>query len=206
MTITSLTQAARDPERVNIFVEGEFAMGIDKQTLAEFKLYQGKEIDQELLNKLLSFDSVTYLYRRMLDWWGKRPRSSREMRDKVFELIKKREEKQGQRVNPEEVFAAVQAKLDKYGYNDTAFADWFASERARQGKYGRQKVQSELQLKGVAREVISQVLDKYFENESVVAEKLLDKKYGVKNLKEIKDPKLKAKAYRFLASRGFRPT
>lgn len=201
MTITSLTQAVRDPERVNIFIEGEFALAVDKQTLAEFQLFQGKEIDQEILNKLLNFDSVAYLYRRMLDMWARRPRSQKEMQAKLKELVQKREEKYG-KLNLADISEQVFAKLERYGYNDSSFADWYASERARQGKYGRQKVKSELVLKGVSAQIINQLLDKYFAGEAELATKLLQKKYGVESLKEISDPKLKAKAYRFLASRG----
>ncbi len=208
MVITSLTQAVRDPERVNLFVEGEFAMGLDKQTLAEFQLYQGKEIDQELLNKLLNFDSVSYLYRRMLDWWGGRPRSSKELKDKIKTLLAKRQQKSDHVDHMDHVDHIVEeilSKLNKYGYNDQSFADWYTSERARQGKYGKQKVQSELMLKGVPRDIMQQALAKYFPDDVALAEKLLQKKFGVSSLKEISDPKLKAKAYRFLASRGVRP-
>lgn len=64
MTLTSISQAARDRERVNLFVDGEFALGIDKNTLTHFGLHQGMEVSAELLSKISQFDTVQYLYRR----------------------------------------------------------------------------------------------------------------------------------------------
>lgn len=229
MTITSLSQAVRDPERVNVSIDGKFALGIDKQTLAEFRLFQGMEITSSLLNQLEQSDQINYLYRRMLDWWGKRPRSSREAEQKLKMLIKRRRVRkagsnhgsteltmttsgdldqmdhveqidQGDRMD--QVVNSVLSRLQNQGYDDASFADWFARSRADQGKYGKRKVAAELASKGVERNIVSAVIDRYFENETELARKLLMKKFGVESLKEIKDIKEKSRAWRWLASRG----
>lgn len=76
------------------------------------------------------------------------------------------------------------------------------TERGRQGKYGPRKVLAELQSKGVPLKMASAALAKFFP-ENNLEEELLQKKFGVSKLSEIKDVKEKAKAWRLIKSRGF---
>lgn len=211
MTITSLTQAVRDPERVNIFVDGEFAFAIDKTTLAKHMLHRDMVLSEDLVHQLVHEDTVQYLYRRMMEYWFKKPRSSRELKTKIQERMKKRQERMehkptrfSQNLNMEEVSEQVVEKLRSQGYDDAAFAEWFSSERSRQGKYGAHRVLSELLSKGVSRELATQAVKAHFTDDAQLAQKLLQKKYGVDSIKEISDLKLRAKAYRYLVSRGVR--
>lgn len=211
MTITSLTQAVRDPERVNIFIDGEFGFAVDKSTLAKHMLHREMEVSEEFVNQLIQEDTAQYLYRRMLDYWFKKPRSGRELRTKIQERIRKREERLehkpsrfSKNIDNDLVTEQVLEKMRSQGYDDAAFAEWFASERARQGKYGGQRVLSELLSKGVSRELANNAIKQHFTDDTQLAQKLLQKKYGVDSIKEITDLKLRAKAYRYLAGRGVR--
>jgi len=202
MTITSISQAKRDKNRVNIFIDGEFRFGVDINTMSEYMLFQGKVLSQEELDTISSRDAVNYLYRRIKDWWYRRPRGSREVRTKLLELRSKH--KDG--LDDEEVIALVFTKLTDSGYSDDAFAEWYILERVRQGKYGRHKLRNELVSKGVTREIISDKLDSLFTDEQAAGIKVLQKKYGVSKLTELTDFKIRERAYKFLSSRGFSAT
>lgn len=216
MTITSLSQAKRDRERVNIFVDQEFAFAVDKNTLAKHMLFVGKELSissgMEEIKQILAEDTVNYLYRRLLDLWFKKPRSSRDITQKIRELQQKRQERLEHKptkfmaeVSDDEITAEVTKKLVAHGYDDLAFADWFAAERSRQAKYGKTRVVSELRSKGISADIAKEVTNKYFQNEEEQVVKLLQKKFGVGSVKEISDQKEKQKAYRYIISRGFSP-
>src|SRR5262249_318600 len=98
---------------------------------------------------------------------------------------------------------AVLEKLGAMGGGDAQFAAWFAAERVRQGKSGSRKIVSELMSKGISQKMAQQAVAAVAGDEGELQAKLLMKKYGVASLKEIKDLNLKAKAYRYLASKGF---
>ncbi|MBL8015280.1 MAG: RecX family transcriptional regulator [Candidatus Doudnabacteria bacterium] len=213
MTITSLSQAARDRERVNVFVDGEFGFAIDKMTLAKHMLHQGMGLDEEKVSEILQEDNTQYLYRRILDFWFKKPRSRREVNTKIQELVKRRQERLDHKkprfaanLNMEEIAVEIGARLQTQGFTDEKYADWFAAERARQGKYGKRKVILELQSKGINSRLAQEAVDRHFGSDAELAQKLLAKKYKVSNLKEIADLKLRSQAYRWLLSRGVRPT
>lgn len=213
MLITSITQAQRDRERVNIFLDGEFSFGIDKQTLANYMLHQGLEISAELKTEILTTDAQNYLYRKLLFAWQQKPRSQKDLKTKALAMLSRREEKASAKkhleIDPDKILPTVFEKLAVHGCTDTSFAEWYATQRAQQGKYGPRRVVSELRAKGVDPKLTQQAVHKafvqQFSNSNDLAKSLLLKKYQVESIKQINDFKQRAKAYRWLLSRGVTP-
>jgi regulatory protein len=46
-TITALRAQAKDPQRVNVFVNGEFAIGVSLNPVSKEGLYVGKQLSEE---------------------------------------------------------------------------------------------------------------------------------------------------------------
>src|SRR5690242_4265652 len=81
--ITALRAQANDPQRVNLFVDGEFTIGISLNTIAREKLYVGKilsEDDHARLEQTENIDKAVHVATRALE---SRPRSSAEIRERL---------------------------------------------------------------------------------------------------------------------------
>lgn len=201
MTITNIAQGKKDRERVNVFVDGEFSFAVEKDTLVKFSLYSGMNLTNDLIDEIKVTDSIQFLTRRLSMWCYKKPRSEREMRDKISELLRKRfpdgfsEE--------ETVAEQVMQRMRSKQCDDQHFAEWYVQERQRQGKYGRRKVMSELMLKNVDRNIAQLALDEHYPDDLELAKMFLNQRFGVESLADIADQAERSRAHRQLQSHGF---
>jgi len=81
--ITGLTAQARNPNRVNVFLDGEFAFGLDRLVAAWLKV--GMELTAEKAADLQSQDAVEAAYQKALHFISYRPRSEMEIRKRLVE-------------------------------------------------------------------------------------------------------------------------
>lgn len=206
MQITALTQTIKDSERVSIFVDGEFALAVDKSTLISQHLTIGREVSESYLAQLKDIDVYNLITRKVINWMASRPHSSREIKTKVAEIIKKRQDRSlNLDIDVTDLTEYVVYKLAGIGFDDRSFARFWIEGRRDQAKYGKQKVMAELSAKGVDRATAIELIEEYFPDDKQNALILLQAKFGVDSVSQIKDTKEKARAYRYLASRGFRP-
>jgi len=201
MTITNIAQGQKDRERVNISVDGEYSFAVEKDTLVKFSLYNGMNLTTVQIDEIKVADSIQFLTRRLSMWCYRKPRSEKEMRQKITELLRKRFP-DGFAEEPE-VADQVMQRMRSKQCDDQHFAEWFVQERQRQGKYGRRKVMSELILKNVDRELAQTALDEFFPDDIELAKMFLGQRFGVESLGEIADQAERSRAYRQLQSHGF---
>ena len=57
MRITAVTAQKHDPERVNLYIDGEFRCGLCIQTAADFGLAPGRELSPRELNDIAAADA-----------------------------------------------------------------------------------------------------------------------------------------------------
>jgi regulatory protein len=207
MLITSLQQGKRDRLRANVYIDGEFWAALEQTTIANYRLYQGLELKQADISQILFDDAVIYISRKLFDWSQRRPRSQREIRNKLTEKFNKMTMKNYTAsenvLDMQKLMDAVLEKLNKYSGGDEHFARWFAAERVKQGKYGSRKIISELIAKGIEPKVAQKIVKESAPDETDLQVKLLLKKFGVERLKDITDLKTRSRAYRYLMSKGF---
>lgn len=79
--ITDLRQGARNPNRVNVFVDEKYAFSLDITQVVDYKLKVGKIISSSEWGELEKASEFGKLYQRALEWVLVRPRSVRELRD-----------------------------------------------------------------------------------------------------------------------------
>lgn len=206
MQISALSQGKKDKERVNVYIDGEFFMALDKDTLVQEKLFVGKEVDQQYVNSLKDTDTYNFVSRKIINWSLLRPRSSKEIEEKILKLIRKRDSSSFNKdVDIKSLTEFVIEKADKIGVNDDTFGKWWVSQRKLQKKYGEKRVYMELIKKGLTPAHSKKLLKDFGKDSSNTASELLKKKFNVSSIKEITDYNQKAKAYRYLVSRGFKP-
>ncbi|MEK7127144.1 MAG: RecX family transcriptional regulator [Patescibacteria group bacterium] len=185
MIITKLEYQKRDPNRVNVFVDGNFAVGIDANEVLNLKLYANKEISQEELNNIVGQSEFGKMFNFAINFISFRPRSEYEVRFR----LKRKFKDSGPGQNDDVINKLKKIKL----LDDEVFAKWFVDQRNTFRPKGKRVLEQELRIKGIKPEIIKKVLS---EDETSEFEKAL----GLISKKKLTD---REKIIRFLGSRGF---
>ncbi len=152
--ITALREQKRNKDRVNVYLDGEYAFSLGAQLAAE--LQEGSFISAAELHELQRRDSFANAYKRALDYLAYRPRSRNELSDYL----------RGKRV-PERIIEEVLGGLAREELvDDLAFAQYWVENRERFRPRSRALLSYELRRKGLDEEVISEALIAVDEEES----------------------------------------
>lgn len=203
MKITSVSAQVRNPDRVNVSVDGKFRFSLDIFQLTELGVKVGKEFSEEELTALEGESSYGKLYTKALEYSMLRPHSSREMRDYLWRKTRetKYKSRSGElKTRPgvaQEIATRVYDRLVEKGYiDDEKFARWWVENRNLRKGTSRRKLQAELQAKGVASALIAAMLEDSHRNDEDELAKIIAKKRA----KYPDEQKLIA----YLARQGFR--
>lgn len=144
--ITRIVYQQRNRQRVNVFVDGAFALALPDAEAA--RLQVGQTLTPADIARLRQIDDAAKDYDKALRLLGSRPRSQQEI---------------AQRLNragyPPEIVSAALARLQQQGYlDDAAFIAWWIENRARFSPRGRRALQQELRQKGLDPQMIDQAL------------------------------------------------
>lgn len=188
--ITAISSQRRNPDRYSIFIEGEFVLGVDKKTVEDMDLRVGKLVDEKDLKKITSQEELNKAQAYALMLLGYRERSLREIKIRMRQ--KGYEEKLVEKV--------VKYLKDRNLINDKRFTQLWAESRIKKG-YGRWRIQSELEQKGVNREIADEILKDLYSgiDEVQVALDLVEKKRWVSK----EPPRLTERVSNLLRRRGF---
>lgn len=186
-TITKLEVQKRNKERVNVYLDGEFALGVSLSAALELK--KGQVLSDAELAALKQADDRRKAYDRAIFYLGFRARSRAEMerylRDKEF--------------TPEVINETV-ARLEREGYlDDAVFADAWVESRQRSKPKSRRALKYELRQKGLKLADIENALDD-IDEETAARDALAKKLWQWQSLAE---DTFKKKALGFLSRRGF---
>lgn len=146
--ITALQAQERDSQRVNVFIDGVFALGISLNTLAREELYIGKPIDAAQWTRLQAAESADKALQAALRFLQARPRSIAEVRTRL-------EQKQ---YAAEAIEDAIARLADLNLLDDLAFARFWVENRQACRPRGVQALRDELYRKGIARTIIDEVV------------------------------------------------
>jgi regulatory protein len=147
--ITTIAAQAHDSQRVNIFIDGSFAIGISLATLASERLFVGQAIDEQLWERLEAAGHAEKAMLAAMRLIDVRPRSSAELR-----LRLRRKE-----FAPEVIERAL-ARLGEIGLvDDAAFSRYWIESRQTFRPRGQLALRDELRRKGVGRDVIESALE-----------------------------------------------
>ncbi len=148
-TVTALEVQKKNKERVNIYLDGEFAFGL---TLIEAaRLHKGQTLTDDDIAALKAADEVVQAYERAVQFLAYRPRSIAEIRRNLAE-----------KDIDDAVIDAVIARLENQGYvDDLAFARFWLNNRQEFRPQGARALRFELREKGVANSVIDEALAEF---------------------------------------------
>lgn len=193
MVITKIEQQKKNPRRYNIYVDEEFAVGLDRNVIIDNGLRKGDPVDKKLLGKLRTADEMTRAYQIALRFLSYRPRSEAEIRTRL----------EREKLIPETIEQIVTKLYNERQLDDKRFAEMYAESKMFTKPIGAHRLRRELRQKGVSDTIIRHVELKYFNEETELknARRLAEKKLATDRTK---DPvKRKRRLADFLARRGF---
>ena len=181
MVITKIEYQKRDSERVSIYIDGEFFCGISIDTLALENLYEGLEVDDNLLDKILKEDLGKRFLNRAAEYLSHTAKTEFQVRKYLMDLKFKKKNiwfKEDVQLDWENLFNQIIDSLKKYKYiDDEEFARLFVQSRLRIKPRGKSVLISELLSKGVNKEIAQRVCDEEIGNEMDVLRDTFKKKY-----------------------------
>ena len=147
-TITSLRTQVQAPERVNVFINGEFALGVSLTTITRAGLYVGKPISDAEFAQLEQLESGDKAFQAALRFLEARPRSAAEIRTRL----------ERKDFAPEAIGTALD-RLTQLGLiDDAAFARLWVEHRLASNPRGANALRDELRRKGIAADTAASVL------------------------------------------------
>lgn len=185
--ITAITSQAKSIDRVNLFVDGSFFSGIAKILVGTNRLKVGQEISINELQDLILQSDKERAFVYAMDYISKYTATQKQLQNKLYE-----------KGYHSVVVNYVIEKAKKYGYiNDFDYAKCYVEYNKKMK--GAVRLKAELRNKGIAQEIISQVLEETsFDKEGALN---LAKKHS--RNKDLNDKNYIAKLNRYLAYRGF---
>lgn len=200
--ITDIQPQKKDPKRVNIFLDGEFAFGVSLESKIVNKLKINEQITSEQVQKLIFNDQVERLYERAIKFLSFRPRSEKETRDYLLQKLWKIDKGEEEKKNFERSVTNVVEKLKKLKFlNDLEFASWWVEQRTKFKKSSPRSIKSELFKKGIDREIVEEVIESSEVDPVSLALEAAKKK--LQSYQKYDTKIFRAKMSRFLASKGF---
>ena len=153
-TITALEAQKRSRDRINVYLDGEYAFSLAVFTAVNLKV--GVLLSDEEITRLRTADEVERARARVLDYLSYRPRSEWEVR----EYLQKRE------FSSTAIDTVVSALSEVNLIDDGAFAQYWLDNRAQFRPKGKRILSQELRQKGVTSQVIDATLEEYDEEEA----------------------------------------
>ena len=159
-TITALEPQQRRKGRLNVFVDGQFVIGVGETVAADLGLRAGREITPERLREVAGAEEVHQATEAALTLLEVRARARREIETRL-----------GQKGYDESVIAQVLEKLTRLQLVDDAqFAAQWVEARSRTGgsrPMGKRRLTQELFGKGVAKEQIAEAVERVSDDQEL---------------------------------------
>ena len=185
--VTALEVQKRDKERVNVYIDGEFAFGLNLLDAA--RLRKGQVLAEAEIAALRDVDAVVQAVNTAAHFLSYRPRSTQEVRRNLKE-----------KETPEAVIEAAIDKMARMGYlDDAAFARYWVDNRSQFKPLSHRALRQELRQKGLSDTVIDEALGE--QSEPDLAYKAASTQLRKLRNRSVKDFKTKINA--FLQRRGF---
>ena len=191
MPIITKIKPQRNRKRVNIYLDGKFAFGLDLDNFVKLNLKVEQELSekevagivkkaefQKTLDKLLRFTTLRPRSEKEINYWLKRKKVHESLQKDLFNKLK---------------------RLDLI--DDKKFAEWWIGQRIQFKSKSKRELISELRIKGIDKNTIEDVLYEVGIDEAKNAKKLIQKnKYKWKRYDKRTARK---KMGEYLARKGF---
>lgn len=189
-TITKLEVQKKNKDRVNIYIDDEFFMGVYAELIYDFKLSKGLEVDEDRLKNLLKKDMLFKARNKAFKTLDKTDCSEKKIREKLADF------------DDDIINETVEYLKENKFIDDARLAEKITYFNSTSNRYGKAKIKQNLYQKGISREDISEAIDKIdreteFENALYLGKKRYEK------LKKEDKHKIYQKLIQHLTYKGF---
>jgi len=191
MPVITSIKPQKNNKRVNIYLDYEFAFGLDLENFVKFHLKVDQELDEKQINKIIKEAEFKKILDKLLNFATLRPRSEKEIKD----YLKRKK-------SPESITEELFKRLNSLELlDDTKFAKWWVEQRQSFSPKTKRVLSNELKIKGIDREIIKEILEETEIDEVKLAKELIrNKMYKWERF----DPKIKKqKISQYLVVKGF---
>lgn len=179
--------------RYNIFLDGNFAFGADKETIYTFGLRKNDELTENKINEIKEYDEFNFGKKIAYRFLNYKPRTEKE-------IIKKLKENKISVKIIEKIISVLKGL--KY-IDDNQFAKLYLEEKLANNPKGKRLIAIKLAEKGINKDVVNNVIEsRYNEEKEFEKAKEILRKY-LKKVHAKNEADKKRKCYRYLLSRGF---
>lgn len=185
--ITAIEVQKKNPKRVNVYLDGEFALGLDRLVAAWLAV--GQTLSEEKISRLVAEDAQEKAYQQAILFLGYRARSEAEVRKN----LEKHE------IPPETIDVTIERLREERLLNDEEFAQNWVANRSAFRPRSRRALAIELKRKGVDEAAIQSATAAV--DEEALAYAAAQKR--VRRLKHLEWNAFRKKLGEFLARRGF---
>lgn len=203
MKITDIVYQKKNPNRISIYLNGQFGFGLDSGLRFENKLEIDTQLSQAEVDELIEKDQVARLTEKILKFLSFRPRSEKEITDHFLYKAKLRDLSEIELPKYQTSLLKAIQKVKNLGLvNDRDFISWWIEQRNRFKPRGQRLLKLELVQKGIDRTLIEEffTLEAEFEHREL-ALKAIEKK--LPSLSKLPTLEFKKKVTDFLLRRGF---
>ena len=186
--ITSIKVQKQNPERVSIYLDGEYAFGLSRIVAAW--LHSGQKLSEEKIATLSNDDSDEVAYQKALRFINVRPRTMKEVRKKLIE----------KGFTSTQVDNALKRLQEADLVEDGQFARMWVENRNEFHPRSQQLIQLELLQKGVAVEEIEKALVESADDAELATQAA---KQQIRKYDRLDWPEFRKKLSAFLMRRGF---
>ena len=171
-----------------LYIDGEFAMKLDTETLLAHRFDVGREIDDEALHACV-LDSDQKRCKDKAMWLiSYRDHSHKELIDKL------------KKEYPEDIAEAAVCRLEELGLvNDARYARRYTADLISLKHLSERGIRQKLYEKGIDRELIDEILDEIELDEEEQIRAVIDKKYA----RNLTDEKVRHRAAAALQRMGY---
>ena len=185
--ITALKAQKRNPKRVNVYLDGEFAFGLSRVTAAWLEV--GQVLSEDKIQELKATDEQEVAYQKALNYLSYRVRSEREVRDNLAK----------HNFSDEAILDVLKRLRRNQLVDDRIFAQTWVENRNTFRPRGQRALMMELRQKGIHEEIILETLEN--QDEDKLAYQAARKQH--RKIMGLTWEEYRKKMLAFLARRGF---
>lgn len=147
MRITKI-EPQRNRNRVNIYIDNGFAIGLDDEIRYKYGLEIDMEIDDDFVKEILLAEEKNKAINYALRLLSYRARSEKE----IYDALKRKG------FDDNIIEDTIYYCKEKEYLNDRDFAESFVRDKINFSKLGPERIRYELRLKGISEDIINRVL------------------------------------------------
>lgn len=183
MKITGLSAQIKNPNRLNVSIDGKYRFSLDISQVVDLGIKIGREVTEDELTALEEEGEFSKVYSRALEYTFMRPHSSHEVKDYLWRKTRttKYKTRNGEIKDREGVSQQLTERvfdrlLDKGYIDDNKFARWWVSNRHQTKGISKRKLVAELRAKGVELSIIDAAVSEVGRDDSSELQKIVSKK------------------------------